>query len=149
MKKTILLLFILGTTYVSAQVPEPQITLTTQKCTLVGGSGPFKEFKIYYTVNTSSRNSRLSKIDAVYTSASGRSFENETIKGESLSVKKFLNEDDFPFNMIIDILDVGDWGAGTINIGTDETDEVTALVEFFSDSGTNRGVYRCTDFLIY
>lgn len=111
--------------------------VTTQSCELAAGSGPFKSFTVKFDGN------QLKAVEVEYTEASGRIFKKETLM--DVSIEKRPDDSELP-ELIISIDDIDDWGSGTINLGSDESEEVTALATLESDSGSSRGVYGCTEF---
>lgn len=130
------LFFALITTYTFGQ------EVFYQKCKPVFGNGPFKNFIISYDLL------ELGEYDINSIKVSwSKSTVGSTI-GEVLNDVKIIKKIDNLDTPQIDIemSNIGEWGSGTINIGSDESRKVSALVTFSNDVSGNRGFYKCTRF---
>jgi hypothetical protein len=113
-----------------------------QKCELIHGSGPFEEFKINYEFLDYGK-FQLKSVKAKWSKLSFQKNSRATLN--DIYVAQDFNNLDTP-TLVFELNSIGAWGSASVNIGSDQTKQVTAVVNYSSDTTANRGVYKCSSF---
>lgn len=129
-------LILVFTTLLLSTVVNAQETKLT--CELIGGAGPFDNFKLVLPKETpfEVEKGQAIEVSGYLNSASGSIDAGE----EEFSWKEAAEKDDR--ERVTIVVDVYDWAAISFLISQDD-EGITAYVEHSSDSGALNSLYRC------